>query len=598
MKTGRPSSQRQGPRSGLVLLAGLAFLSIGRAGAAPALPGGRLLPGSWLSVEGHFNGEGVLLARQIESTDERRPTLKGILDAYDARRGLIVFGPIRLALDDSTRIEDESGAPLTRADLRPGVRVKVVLQTDPGGAPRVRRVRRLGGDSPVRRIEAPVEWLADRGPTVQFRLLGVDVHADPKTHWVGIPGPLSTVDDEDVRLGGVRLGRLGVLTGEFRFDYQTRENFDLTDQLDRDVASRRYRTELELTFPTSRHVSGMAGLKAFDEEAVVDEADTFTDRQQITLGPTYLLFSGILSRHGSLQVGRSRFDDDRDWLFRRDLDALRFLFDFQRMHLEVSVSEEIATPEGERQKDIRNTLLFASFFPGGGSVLSAYVFDRRDRFREPDGDPRDFSPRCFGLRAYGEGEKVWSYWLEAALVRGRIEGERLAGRALDVGGSLTFPAPWEPTLTLGYALGSGDDDPFDGVSRTFRQTGLQLNNGKWNGVTNFRYYGQVLRPELANLRIETYGAGIRPRKKTSFDLVYHRYRLDRPASRLVGGSIRDRRLNLLDLDVGREWDLVIGFEQIHHLEFELDLGLFLAGKAFLGEVDQATSIAFKAKYVF
>jgi alginate production protein len=342
----------------------------------------------------------------------------------------------------------------------------------------------------------------------------------------------------------------------------------------------------------------MAELKGVDEQALVDEAAIFDGVQDVTLGETYLLLSGVLTPHGSVQIGRARFDDERDWLFRRDLDALRIFFDFSRAHLEASVSEELVDPVGDRQKDVRNTLLLASLFPGLGNVVSAYLFDRDDRFLEPDGEARDFSPRYLGVRAYRDRERSWAYWLEAAWAEGSMEGRRLRGRALDAGVSFTARAAWEPTVTVAYAFGSGDDDPFDEVDRTFRQTGLHLNNGKWNGVTSFRYYGQVLRPELANLHIETYGLGIRPRDKTSVDLVYHRYRLDRPASRLVRSTIRDRRLNLVDLEVGDEWDLVIGFEAIPHLEIEVDLGLFLAGKAFLGEVDPAKDISVKVKFVF
>ena len=584
----------------LILVAAFEALGAGDPDrATTSLPAGRLVPGSWVSVEGSFDGGGVLQAHQVEPANERRASLKGPLDGYDSRTGELRFGSIRLVLNERTRLEDDSGTDLTWADLRSGERVKVVLEMGGDGTPSVRRVRRLEGTSAIRRVDGPVESLTQDRRRFAFRLLGLEVRADSKTRWVGMPGPLSATDHEDIRPGpGVQLGRLGVLDGEIRYDYHARENFDLTDQLDRDVVTRRYRTELDLTFPSTRHVSAMTGLKAFDEDAIVDEANTFTDLQKVTLGPTYLLLSGVLTGHGSMQIGRARFDDERDWLFRRDLDALRLLFDFSRLHLEASASQEIVTPEDEHQKDILNALLFVSVYPGGGNALSAYVFNRYDRFRNPDGSARDFSPRYYGVRAYGAGEKLWSYWLEAALARGSIGGQRLIGRALDVGGSLTAPIAWKPTLTLGYAFGSGDDDPSDGTTRTFRQTGLQLDNGKWNGVTNFRYYGQLLRPELANLHIQTYGLGIRPHKKTSFDFVYHRYRLDRPASKLIGATVRDRRLNLIDLDVGREWDAVIGFEEIQHLEFEVDLGLFLAGKAFLGEVDPAADISLKVKYVF
>ena len=57
-------------------------------------------------------------------------------------------------------------------------------------------------------------------------------------------------------------------------------------------------------------------------------------------------------------------------------------------------------------------------------------------------------------------------------------------------------------------------------------------------------------------------------------------------------------LNLIDKEVGREWDLVVGFEEIRHLEFELDLGYFEPGDAFLGPTDPAVSARLKVKTVF
>ena len=127
---------------------------------------------------------------------------------------------------------------------------------------------------------------------------------------------------------------------------------------------------------------------------------------------------------------------------------------------------------------------------------------------------------------------------------------------------------------------------------------LQLNNGKFNGVSSFRYYGELLRPELSNLHIETLGLGFRIRRKTSVDAVYHRYRLDQPAAELVDAAFDDRRLNLIDRDVGREWDLIVGFEELEHWEFELNVSLFDPGDAFLGPTDPAVSGRMKVKYVF
>ena len=50
---------------------------------------------------------------------------------------------------------------------------------------------------------------------------------------------------------------------------------------------------------------------------------------------------------------------------------------------------------------------------------------------------------------------------------------------------------------MGWAWGSGDQEPQSGNNGTFRQTGFQDNNDKWSGVTSFRYYGELVDPELS-----------------------------------------------------------------------------------------------------
>jgi alginate production protein len=571
----------------LFLLPGAA---VARAGASQ-----QIRVGSWVSVKGDFVERGVFVAREVTLTDERDASLKGPLDGFRADTGELRFGPVVLRADEGTRLQDLGGAMLMPEDVPAGRRAKLSVALEQGGELRVRRVMMLEGSAPGRKIRGPVgKVLEENRRRIRFMLLGVEVEAPaPSRRSVQRP---STLDDEDRRPAkGLSLGALGRLSGEVRFDYRDERNLDLSDDLDGEFTVRGARSELELTPPSTEHISGMFQIKAAHREKRRDDGEK-DQRDEFTLGQAFVTFSGILSRYGSLQAGRSLFDDERDWLFRRDLDAVRVFFDFPRFRTELSVSRELLDPQ-EDQEDITNTLLSLSYFPGMGNVLSAYFFDRSDGFREPDGERRDFSPSYLGIRGYRRGKHL-SYWLEAVRVRGSVEGTEIKGKAIDLGVSWTLPFTWEPTLTLGYAMGTGDDDPFDDIDHTFRQTGLQRNNGKWNGVTNFKYYGEALEPELANLRIETYGLGIRPFRRTSIDLIFHRYELDEPASSLVDAAVDDRRLNFLDTDVGKEWDLVIGFEAIPHLELEVDLGYFKAGDAFLGETDPARVVRFKGKFVF
>jgi len=569
---------------------GLLLASV--AAAAAAKP---LTQGDWVQIKGQFRGS-VFQIDEIERLDSRELTVKGAITKFDAATGELHFGNLTLALDTRTRVQGLDGEDFDPGQLTQGTRLKVSLREESGGL-RVRRVRVLADSASSRlRFEGPVDRISNRENETYLFVLGVESRADSKTSWSNITHPRYAIDDEDVRPSrGIRLGKMGRLSGELRVDYKREDNFDLADVLAGDVHTGRWRGRLEWIPPATRSVSGMLQIKAEEEREITDEADDFTDRSRLTLGQAYVMLHGLIGSRGSLQVGRSRFDDRRDWTFNRDIDAARLFFDWSRWQVQLAVGEELVDPV-DRHVDVSNLYADVSFYPWRKHTLTAYFLDRNDR-RIINGNPRDFSPRHFGLRAFGEA-KSWEYWLDVAIARGQDRGVPMRGSAADVGVTWIAPVSLEPSLTVGYAMGSGDDDPGDGVSHTFRQTGLHLNNGKFNGVSSFRYYGELMRPELANLHIETFGVGLRPRTKASLDLVFHRYRLDKPASQLIDAAMDDRTLNLIDLDIGTEWDLVFGYEEWVHWEIELDLAYFLPGDAFLGPTDPATAVRFKLKYIF
>lgn len=220
----------------------------------------------------------------------------------------------------------------------------------------------------------------------------------------------------------------------------------------------------------------------------------------------------------------------------------------------------------------------------------------------------------FGLRALGRLKHArvgrFYYWLDIAGVAGhetlfdfaRTESDarRVAARresdvmgwGLDVGVSWQTKLPWRPTLTLSYAVGSGDSTPDSGTDRAFRQTGLQDNNNRFRGVNRFRYYGELLDPELSNLQIFTAALGFRVLRSSSIELIFHLYHQVEPAD-----FLRDARLKVdpegEERAVGQEWNLVLGIEEWQRFEIELIGSMFRAGTAYgdlYGELAYGVSV--------
>ena len=98
-------------------------------------------------------------------------------------------------------------------------------------------------------------------------------------------------------------------------------------------------------------------------------------------------------------------------------------------------------------------------------------------------------------------------------------------------------------------------------------------------MTSFRYYGELVEPELANLNIVTLGVGCRLAERTSLDLVWHGYWQD-VALNSLGNSNLDRRPAGLDPEIGYELDLIFGSREWQSWDLELIGGWFQPGAAF------------------
>jgi len=281
----------------------------------------------------------------------------------------------------------------------------------------------------------------------------------------------------------------------------------------------------------------------------------------------------------SLQLGRQRFEDEREWLYDEELDAVRLRYGLGAFALEASASrnglvrKDLAS-DADRDR-INNYILHARYRLPREIELEGYVIVRDDR----DADRRRLV--FLGVRSRGEPVEDLDYWFELGYVGGRDGPSRVRGWGVDLGVTYELQVGPKPALTLGLAFGSGDRNPEDGLDRSFRQTGLQENEGDFGGSASFRYYGEVLDPELSNLAIVTVGLGVRPGEQFSLDLVYHYYLQHRASTALR--SALDAEPSGRSPHLGHGLDLIVGLEEIWaRLDVKAVLGYFWPGAAFPG----------------
>lgn len=298
----------------------------------------------------------------------------------------------------------------------------------------------------------------------------------------------------------------------------------------------------------------------------------------------------------SFRVGRQTFADPREWLYVEELDGIRAFYDYDDLTLELSASREREFTRDIFENDaseerVNNYILSGSYQLADDHQAGAYALVRDDQLGS-------VNPIFYGLRASGAVTDSLDYWLELGHVRGRDGSDRLRGYGVDLGGTYRVDAPLEPSLTLGYAFGSGDSDPENEVDRQFRQTGLHDNNGSFNGIQGFSYYGETLDPDLSNLQIVTAGVGIRPSELSSVDLIYHHYQQDVATDDFIEGSLLLVPTNGESRDVGQAVDLVIGYQPFEDIWLRSRLGHFMPGDAFGNSASDAYSLVLGFEYTF
>lgn len=381
---------------------------------------------------------------------------------------------------------------------------------------------------------------------------------------------------------------------QISLDFEYEKNFDLDEDEDDDLATLAPELEAAFSYDPNPWFRGFADFELTQDVDIEAPSDRDPPDPQFLVKQAFLTFREVFEGL-SLTLGRQRFEDDREWLYDEELDAVRLFFRHSDFGLEASVSrEELVDKDllNDRPTEkINNYFLLGRYALGEESEVSPYLFFRDDR------TSTDEDLIFLGLRSIGELTSNIDYWAEAAHVRGSKGSDDIRGYGFDLGATYVFDAPLEPSVTLGAAFGTGDGDPDDGTDRDFRQTGLQDNNDRFNGVTSFRYYGEVLDPELSNLIVLTAGLGIRPTKRSSLDLVYHHYRQHRPSDEFRDVAV-DADPDGRNRTVGNALDLIVGFREIENVDAEAVFGLFLPGAAFSSDADTAYFVGVELEISF
>jgi alginate production protein len=288
-------------------------------------------------------------------------------------------------------------------------------------------------------------------------------------------------------------------------------------------------------------------------------------------------------------AGRRNYEDERHWLYDTSLDVASISLRKGHVRAEASVGRQVLWDldlvQNEEKDKIDTYILYAEYRGIEDIKFNAFTVYRDDRAG------KEGRPLLMGVGSQGMPSEKFSYWTWLAFLFGDDEANRnFSAHAFEVGGTYRFPdLPFHPNVTLGYAFATGDGNPDDNRNNEFRQTGLQSNEAKFAGVSDFKVYGETVDPELSNLGILTVGLGFRPAPKVTVDLVYHRYRLDEIAEEIRNWGLT-ALMNQDDLNqrkvMGSAFDIVLGFRNLfgmRRLGLDVRVGWFFPGVGFRNE---------------
>lgn len=568
--------------------------------------------------------------REVES-DAKRGQLVAYIDALDHKTRTLTFGPLTLEWDDTTLFKN-----IKPEQLAVGLPLRVTVTA-------ISKLRLLATS-----IQPPIGTIA-KG-TTQITGVASQIAIQPNgtklLTLIGIPvvtrqAGYNAVDSLTQRQGtrrpdqplSVELGgRPLTISGDYTLNYRERKNLKLDDTLRSNLD---HEARVELLYPFRDDLYFFVEAKAFYEnELRRTDGDPRTSARGIRRGQTWVFFDGLARRRLGVQIGRQNFKESREWWWDDDLDAARLYADEGPFHLEFALAKELARESSSeddidpRQKDVYRVIGQASWLWASRQAVEVFALHQNDRSTRDAvdstvaanaADDSDASLTWLGLRVSGQRSTddfgSYKYWADFGLVygretvfafddagdgRSRVDSSKLRkvrGHGFDIGLSWQAPVRWQPSVSIGYAQGSGDDGS-GGTDRGYRQTGLHNNKARFFGVNRFRYYGELLRPELSNLSVTTLALGVPFFNRSSVELVHHRYRQVRAADFMRDISVDDG-LTGKSRNIGSEIDLVFGFRDLARWDFSLVASRFKAGSAYGSRAgNRANLLLFEATYNF
>jgi hypothetical protein len=328
--------------------------------------------------------------------------------------------------------------------------------------------------------------------------------------------------------GIVRAQETFNLSGELRMRSEGRDNADFnSDRLDGNV---QVFNRLRLGFLRQLEHGFLVFVQLQDSRIWGEEGSSLASLNKVDLHqaclqidhPIGLPFIARLGRQ-KLAFGSERLVGSFDWdNVGRSFDALHLLLggDEQRLNLWFAHLRDQSAPTVTRNQEFAGAYFSTQrLIPAAFEAYAFWLYDARNF--EPVADPampgRQDEPKrtltllTVGTRLNGHLGQKFHFDVEGAYQFGERGFRDIDAFGLALSASYTLAERWAPTIHGSYVLGSGDDDPNDGKSKTFSSLFPDVH----------RYLGAMDYASWSNMSAVRIGATISPREKFSMGADWH-----------------------------------------------------------------------------
>ncbi|MFQ5510611.1 MAG: alginate export family protein [Candidatus Krumholzibacteriia bacterium] len=547
-----------------------------------------LTVGKTLEIKGYFDKNETFVATDIEElANPRLPKLRGAIQKIDKEYRVLTMYGMAIEVGARTSFIDTT-AVVSFDDLHVGQQIEVACKVRDGQwVARKIKTRNIKKSNKIKGTLTGVH--IDGAPPDTIEVSGLVILLNHQTDVNDRSSYLHFIERElfgDVAAAsamslteGIQLANGFIfVNGEYRHVSRSESNFDLSPSFLSDEDDMQPDVRLEMAGFWHDEFRTYARARFRKKYIINSEQNRTSDKLEAQFIELYALAPNIGGSGIAVQVGRQDFDEPREWIFDDYLDAVRaYYYGTDQLVLEGAVIHAVDALK-DKLSTWTDVFAQARWYPDKHNQLGAYFLLRSDTAA------RNREPLYVGVNYRGRINRVLRPWLDAAILRGEDKGEDQSAWAVDLGATLIArDASFVPSLTVAYAIATGDETGADQTSQNFRQTGYQDNVARFGGVTTVRYYGELLDPELSNLKVFTAGVGMRPVEDSSVEVIYHFYRQHQPDNKLRGSNLTTPPAlpNGFSTEIGWGVDLVAASPKLwDHVDLTWTTGFFRPGAAF------------------